>query len=218
MKYSLLAELMTQLERYEQDAAPEQQSVRGFADWLRVQTAPPVNGAIGVPFGGVENTITKLVVYLYRYARMYAKKVTDQTPIDNFDDFPYLVSLLGQGAMTKIELIEYNIQEKASGMEVIKRLLQKGFVLEQPHPTDGRSKLLSVSEAGIAVMREVFSEMQAISQLISGNLSLEEKEYLAYLLQKLHEFHNPLFKEYKDAPLPLLVEAAQKYLASRAIS
>lgn len=210
MKYSLLSELLRHLEQYEQQAPPAQQSVRGFADWLRVQTAAPVNAAVAAPLGGVENSISKLVVYLYRYARLYTKKVTDGTPIDNFDDFPYLVTLLGQGPMTKIELIEYNIQEKASGMEVIKRLLQKGFLTERPHPTDGRSKLLSVSETGLTVLKEVFGQMQAISHLISGNLSSEEKEYLAYLLQKLDDFHNPLFREHKDSPLSELLAVASQ--------
>ena len=77
MKYHLLESLLPHLEAYER-AYPQQQNPQHFAVWLARQTADEQHLADrNNPAPDHETTdvaITKLLMFLHRYARGYAKK------------------------------------------------------------------------------------------------------------------------------------------------
>ncbi|SHK81962.1 MarR family winged helix-turn-helix transcriptional regulator [Hymenobacter psychrotolerans] len=203
MAYTLLKQLLEQLEHFEQQhpaaAGSPAASLAGFAAWLYARTAaPPASRGPAappeIPSVPPEAEIGKLLIFLARYARSYIRLGLAGTPLLTPDDFAYLATVMGHQPLSKTELIARNIHEKATGTEVIKRLLARGLVAEQPHATDRRSKLLTLTEAGAGVLRQVFGPMGQASQLIAGNLSRAERIQLLYLLQKLDAFHLPIFQ------------------------
>ena len=82
---------------------------------------------------------------------------------------------------------------KTSGTEVIKRLLKKGMIAQFRDENDRRSQLVSITESGIAEMKKVFPKMQLATEIISGNLSENEKHTLIFLLQKLELYHHDVY-------------------------
>ncbi|TAE60403.1 MAG: MarR family transcriptional regulator, partial [Bacteroidetes bacterium] len=64
---------------------------------------------------------------------------------------------------------------------------------ENEHPTDKRSKLLTLTETGKTVLLQSFAPMSHITETISGNLTETEKLQLLQLLQKLHTYHLPWY-------------------------
>lgn len=207
MNYLLIKNLMTELERYEQEGHTGA-DVQSFATWLtgaqqRFQAPPVPQGAISGET--LESMISKLIVFMNRYARMYVKKALEGTGINSFDEFTFLISLYPFGNMTKMELIERNIQEKPTGMEVIRRLLEKGYLDQQDDPSDGRSKRLSLTIAGRQILESSFHTMTKVSHIVSGHLSEEEKHQLLFILQKLHEFHQPIYQSKKEPDLDQLL-------------
>ena len=204
MAYTLLKQLLEQVEAFEQlsqggagSAAPD---LAGFAAWLYGRTAAPPaprgpSAPATVPSMPPEAEIGKLLIFLTRYARSYIRLGLAGTPLLTPDDFAYLATVMGHQPISKTELIARNIHEKATGTEVIKRLLARGLVAEQPHATDRRSKLLTITEAGGAVLGLVFGPMGQASQLIAGDLTRAERIQLLYLLKKLNAFHLPIFQE-----------------------
>ncbi|QIX63266.1 winged helix DNA-binding protein [Hymenobacter lutimineralis] len=207
MDYSFLKELLDQVAAYEQarPATPERATLADFSAWLQAQTAgtPPVAPTpratvTGAPAMSVEAEIGRLLIFLNRYARSYIRLGLAGTPLLTADDFSYLATVLGHQPLTKTEMVALNVHEKASGTEVIKRLLARGLVQEQPHATDRRRKLLTLTEAGRSVLWQVFGRMEQASQLIAGDLTPVERRQLLALLEKLHAFHHPIY----TAPRP----------------
>jgi DNA-binding MarR family transcriptional regulator len=207
MNYLLIKNLMNELERYEQEGH-NSTDVQAFAAWVsgaqhRFQAPAIPDGAIGGET--LESMISKLVVFMNRYARMYVKKALEGTGINSFDEFTFLIALYPFGSMTKMELIERNIQEKPTGMEVIRRLLEKGYLDQQDDPKDGRSKRLTLTAAGRETLEGSFQAMTKVTHIVSGNLSEEEKLQLLFILQKLHEFHLPIYQSKKEPDLDQLL-------------
>lgn len=207
MDYSFLRELLDQAEAYERarPASQARATVAGFGAWLQTQTAaatPPAApthpGVAGVPAMSVEAEIGRLLIFLNRYARSYIRLGLAGTPLLTADDFSYLATVLGHQPLTKTEMIAHNVHEKASGTEVIKRLLARGLVQEQAHATDRRRKLLTLTDAGMGVLWRVFGRMEQASQLVAGDLTPTERRQLLALLAKLHAFHHPIY----TAPRP----------------
>lgn len=154
-----------------------------------------------------ENTsimLSRLVSLIYRYAKEYTKKALSESALQTVEEFSYLVVLMTFDSLSKTELILKNVMGKTSGMEVIRRLLKKGLIRQFADKQDKRSQLVSITPKGLKEMKKVFPKMQMASEIITGNLSLQEQETLVFLLQKLEAFHNQLFLTYKDEDLEIL--------------
>ncbi len=192
MKYELLQTLLPYLDAYER-AYPKQQDARHFAVWLARQSADEAQVATRKATEGPVQSesveIGKLLVYLNRYAKNYAKKALDDSPLGGMDEFVYLAILLYEGALTKSELIYRNRHEKPTGMEIIRRLLTAGFVEQSDDPDDRRSKRLRITETGKSVFGQVVERMDFVSELLTGNLNSAEKMLLLQILEKLEGFH-----------------------------
>lgn len=220
MKYALMQALLGHLEVYEAERPGHDQSLWDFVVWMqqRQATSRPVSqdpslyaAPENVPVirqqagPGVE-VISKYLIYLYRYARGYIKKGIEGSGLSTPDDFTYLITLLGTGSMTKTELIEQSVHEKTSGMEVIRRLLEAGWITQEDDPQDRRSKRISLTPAGRMLVIGLLDNMRKVTQIIRGNLTAEEEFQLATLLHKLEHFHRPLYIHERDATLDELVD------------
>ena len=201
MDYSFIKQLLEQAEAFELSRPNSSKPliVAEFAAWLHGQTAtlPPValeETIVKPPRMSPEAEIGCLLIFLNRYARSYIRLGLAGTPLLTPDDFAYLATVLGHQPLSKPELIAHNVHEKASGNEVIKRLLARELVAEQAHATDRRSKLLTVTKAGMETLGQVFGRMEQAAQLIAGNLTPVERAQLLYLLQKLDAFHHPIYE------------------------
>ena len=202
IRYALLQELLPLLAEFEATRpdtdGPE--ALGAFLRWLPAQApvapaAPTYPGARAAPnrYETPESLLGKLVTFLYRYVRGYSRLALADTPLVTFDDFTYLIMLFAEGPFSKSELIARNIQEKATGTEVIRRLLRQQLVREDAHASDRRRKVLHLTPAGQALMLQVLPRMSQISQLSAGNLSPAERQQLVHLLHKLDAFHHPIF-------------------------
>ncbi len=145
-----------------------------------------------------------------RYFRFYVKKALDTTPLLTFDDFISLVYCAERGSMTKTDLVEATVNEKTSGMLVIKRLIDRGLVQQMDNEEDRRSRCITLTDEGRAVLRAVQPTINQSSTLLTGDLSEEEQTQLALLLQRLDRFHEPLFLNHRESSLTELAGLATK--------
>ncbi|GAB3219690.1 MarR family winged helix-turn-helix transcriptional regulator [Spirosoma arcticum] len=210
MNYEFLKSLLTQAEAFERDTPAESgQTLAGFSAWLHQRQAPvPASGSLEVPSHPLLDTavasdveIGMLVSCVYRYAKLYSKKALAGTPISTIDEFTYLAQLLSDTKPSKTELIEENIQEKTTGTEILRRLINNGLIEQFDDPNDRRSKRLKLTSPGFELMHQIMPRMNQVATLVGGNLSVAEKQQLVGLLQKLHLFHNPLFLNERDLPI-----------------
>lgn len=211
MNYNLLKQLISQAEAFERETPAEAQpTVADFAIWLVNQyTLPPASkgGNLPATTDSVDIHIGILTAFLYRYTRLYSKKVLDKTLLTTLDDFTYLIMLLEDPiAPTKTALIERNIHEKTTGIEVLRRLLNNGLVEQFDDPDDRRSKRLKLTDRGRQEIRSLIPPMSQVAALVGGDLTPDEKGQLMGLLTKLHLFHNPIFLKERHTSLDELTE------------
>jgi len=205
--YKLVHQLLKLVEDFEDKNTGRELCLSEFSGFLinHLSTSHSVSGA-DVRFGKnednsqqlafqIDNTIGRLFIYMSRYAKSYIKKTLDGTALQSPEDFTCLAILLTHDSLSKSDLINKNIQEKTSGTEVIRRLLQAGLVSQLDDENDKRSKRISITDQGKQLLYRIFDDMNDVGKIVAGNLNLTEKLNLQYLLQKLDSFHYKLHEE-----------------------
>ncbi|MBC8082635.1 MAG: winged helix DNA-binding protein [Hymenobacter sp.] len=216
MDYSLIKQLVSLAEEFQKERAPAsaEAELAGFSAWLQARTGAPMQRPGTVereprhPLETDESIIGKLITFVYRYLRTYCRLALLDTPLISYDDFVYLAITYGNGPLSKTETIARGIHEKPTGTEIIKRLLKAGLIQEQPHTTDRRSKVLTITDYGRGVFFQLFANMSQVASMTAGNLNAEERTQLVYLLSKLDAFHFSIFTAARPATLE---EMRQKY-------
>ncbi len=209
MKYKIISEIVQSAEEFYNSYGREPYSTQELYQWAyRKQLTSQPNTVPQAPIeehrsdtDSIESIIARRISLLYRYAKHYIKKALDGTPLTSVDDFSYLAAVCFTSHLTKTELIAMNIHEKTTGIEIIKRLVQRNLIEEIPNPADGRSKIVQITDHGRYVFFSIVKPMLRVSDIVAGNLTLEEKHILIALLDKLHAFHEPLFRDYHDMSL-----------------
>jgi len=202
--YQLIHQLIGLVEQLEKENQGQEISIQDFTgfplnkvgdtagDMANTDTEPRFGSsdstALAIAYQ-LDNNIGRLFVFMSRYAKFYIKKALEGTPLQTAEDFTALAILLTHDHLSKSELISYNLQEKTSGTEVLRRLIAAGLVSEWADLKDKRSKHVAITAEGKELLFRVFEHTNYVGQIITGKLTIAEKLTLQYLLQKLENFH-----------------------------
>ncbi|MCX8526325.1 MarR family winged helix-turn-helix transcriptional regulator [Chryseobacterium formosus] len=153
-----------------------------------------------------ENEICKQVLLLGRYSKLLIRKGLGEFPELANEEFTYLYRLKDEPFLTKIQLIEKNGHEKQTGTQIIKRLLEAGFLEEKNDEDDKRSKRLNLTAKGEEIFHASVSNVNITSKILSGKLDDTEKAEFLKILKKLNEFHSHIYADYKSADIDMIVK------------
>ena len=142
-----------------------------------------------------ESGINTLIVHMNRYAKSYSKSAILGSDFSTQEDFIYLINLKSFGAMTKMELIKKNVHEKPAGMQTINRLISYGWINQTDSETDKRSKVLTLSSSGLEALENQMDKIRKATEIVTGDLTHNEKMELIRLLSKLNDFHQPIYEK-----------------------
>lgn len=157
-----------------------------------------------------ESVINTLIVHMNRYAKSYSKSAIQGSDFSTQEDFIYLINLKAFGEMTKMELIKKNIHEKPVGMQIINRLLAQNWVAQKPSKTDKRSKVIHITSKGMKALSRQMIKIKQATNLVTGDLTYNEKMELIRLLNKLNDFHWPIYERHLS-PEMLLEKALSNH-------
>ncbi len=196
----LLVEVIEELDLYCANY-PDDATYEGFVAFMKVnQTAKNSQmRKIGGDYTPVmerdrpTEDVGKLLVMLYRYAKNYIKLAFEDTPLQTPEEFTYLMVLFTYDKLPQSELIRKNIMEKASGNEVIKRLMRMGLIVEAEKTGDKRSKPIAISPLGRRVLIDILPKMKRVGDVVSGTLNNTERQLLTHLMAKLDHHHHDLY-------------------------
>jgi MarR family transcriptional regulator, lower aerobic nicotinate degradation pathway regulator len=211
MDYDLLIDLVQALKNYQLTSTEAAKAnLESFSNWLAKTVKKEPVQVEPNPFTTSENEINveiaRLVIGMSRYAKALIKKaIVDYDELIG-EDFTYLYSLIDVESLTKTELIEKNVHEKATGLEIIKRLINHQLIEEKQDVTDKRSKRVWLTEKGRQLCFKSFEQLNKVSAIVTGNLLQDEKLTLLHVLQKLRDFHDPIFLHEKDKSLEELLK------------
>lgn len=216
----IILDILDYLEEYENqsDSNGRQMSTADFIGFMNIAHRPD-NVGIDKIRGGTESwkvdkytedrtatNVSILVSLLFRYAKMYSRKAMKESGIKTVDEFALLITLMTHEHITKQELINEQVLEKTSGMEIVNRLIRQGYIQQFAGAKDRRSKLLKITDIGAREIISILPRMNQVSKIIVGNLSHTEQNLLTYLMRKLDSFHNEIFLREKDAGLDEILE------------
>lgn len=202
MNYHLIKQVISLVEVFDAQntSGKYADNIDGFKNWI-IGTQKAKRGKIAEPeWEGKENgrtpesVIVTLFNHLSRYAKNYSRSAIHNSAFATQDEFIYLINLQASGPMSKMQLIKKNIQDKPIGMQIIGRLIEKGWVIQQESPEDKRSKVISITENGKQTLKRQMPEIRKASNVVTGDLTYEEKMDLIRLLQKLEKYHQQIFQ------------------------
>lgn len=193
MDYQLLKDVIQLVERFDNELGNRKmpKDIQSFIGWVAQQAnkSHQVNWDGKANGRSVESAICTSLVHLNRYAKRCSKVAMADSPFSTQDEFIYLVVLRTKGELTKMELINANIHDKATGTQIINRLLGAGFIAQVISESDKRVRLVSITAQGLAVLETHMQKIRRATQLVCGGLSGTEKENLVAILSKLECFH-----------------------------
>lgn len=199
MNYGLIKDVLDLVQEFEIETNNNnhfETSVEGFKNWISTNNNTIVNEPNweGKENGrSAESVINTLIVHLNRYAKSYSKSAIFGSDFSTQEDFIYLINLKAFGEMSKMDLIKKNVHEKPVGMQIINRLINQGWIEQRNSKTDKRSKVISISETGLQALGNQMDKIRQATSIVTGNLSQNEKMELIRLLNKLDDFHQPIY-------------------------
>lgn len=218
MNYDLIKEVMGLVKEFDAqnlEGTGYSKDVEGFKNWIaqsvridEEKEEPNWEGKINGR--SAESTISTLIVHLNRYARSYSKSAIYNSEFSTQEDFIYLINLKAFGAMTKMELIKKNIQEKSVGIKIINRLIKQGWIDQTDSEIDKRSKLVHINTKGLEALERQMDKVRQATNIVSGDLTHDEKMELIGLLNKLNDFHHPIYLKNIN-PSDLLNEVTEDF-------
>lgn len=217
MNYQLLKEVISLIEVFEDESTSYTKDLNGLRKWMAHDEKATTASTIEPYWEGKENgrspesAINTLLVHMNRYAKTYARAAISGSDFSTQEDFIYLINLKAFGPMTKMELVNKNIQDKPTGMQIINRLVGRGWAIQGNSTSDKRSKVISITEKGSQALEAQMDNIRQASRIVTGNLSHGEKMELIRLLNKLNDFHQPIFLQHIDSK-DLLATVSQNYL------
>lgn len=201
MKYDMVKNVLTLLEQFELENSlyiKYESNIEGFKKWISANYSHG-DKQDDLYWEGKENgrsaasIINTLIVHLNRYAKSYSKSAIFGSEFSTQEDFIYLINLKDFGEMIKMDLIKKNVHDKPAGMQIINRLITKGWVDQTNSEIDKRSKYLKINDKGLAVLEQQMEKIRKASEIVTGDLTDNEKMELIRLLNKLNEFHMPIY-------------------------
>lgn len=199
MNYGLIKDVLDLVQEFEIETNNNnhfETSVEGFKNWVSTNNNTIVNEPNweGKENGrSAESVINTLIVHMNRYAKSYSKSAIVGSDFSTQEDFIYLINLKAFGEMSKMDLIKKNVHEKPVGMQIINRLINQGWIEQRNSKTDKRSKVISISETGLQALGNQMDKIRQATSIVTGNLSQNEKMELIRLLNKLDDFHQPIY-------------------------
>jgi len=205
-KYGNIQQLIAYWQEYE-EKNPAQDFI-GFGRWLSMKNTndhslSPLNLKSGDEMNhgktedeGELNNRQKLLEVIFRLSRLqdfYTKKLFEGLPLNNLLEFNFLFSLNKNISFKKKEVIDYNLVEYTTGIDIIKRLIKLQLVIEFTDQLDKRSKRLKITSDGKRVLVDALMVLNKV-----GNLFFDDRRHNNWVvcmqyLTELEEYHRRIF-------------------------
>lgn len=135
-----------------------------------------------------EDPLDALEMRLFRLMRVLRRRFAQDLSRHGltFHQFITLLSLHRTGDSCRMgPLAEATMQSAASMTAIVDRLLERGLVERRRDPTDRRSVVVSLTEAGQELLRQIKADRHHAVKRALGQLSVEERSHLASILEKM---------------------------------
>jgi DNA-binding MarR family transcriptional regulator len=145
-----------------------------------------------------ENMLLKLLGGISCIGQVYAQELLSDLPEIQPKDFYYLVNIWHAGNSRKTEIINRQLSELSTGIDILNHLKSLGLIEERVDPSDRRAKLISITEKGEKVLYQCFRRMSRVGAILFDEVAEEDRKLCIQLLKKVVVKHSKLALEVKN--------------------
>ena len=188
--YSIIHELLDWVDQFTKDQDKADISIEEFLIWLNSKVFSNDNSNHDhLDEGQVNMELSFLLIMQNRHFKSYTKKALVDSAFSSPDSFSFLYHLSLVDSYRKMELVKMHMLEAPSGIEVLKRLLSKGFIEEFDDPDDKRAKRIKISIQGKKELEASIPAMQQVFKQMTAEMSLSEKLHFMAALRNINDYH-----------------------------
>ncbi|MFM2267697.1 MAG: hypothetical protein RL757_1138 [Bacteroidota bacterium] len=129
-----------------------------------------------------------LIGRLNKFIKRYTKPLFSDLGITNQDEFAILAHVDYLKESIKKTIIEDNLIDMSSGIDMMNRLLKRKWLIERTNPLDKREKLVSLTPEGKAVLLNIYKGLATIPDILV-DMSDAQKNIFVQRLKDLDDFH-----------------------------
>lgn len=181
MKYKLIIEVIQKIEEFHLNSQSE--SIDEFVIWLN--TALFKNKKVEDGNHHDYLLIPFKIMQLNKELKKKTKAVLTNSKLSSIDEYSILLHLYFQDSFRKMEIIDIHNLEAPTGIEIINRLLKNKHIEDFSDKHDKRAKRIKISANGMKEIEKIKPEFDHVFTKFSDNLDLNERIYLAGLLNKI---------------------------------
>jgi DNA-binding MarR family transcriptional regulator len=145
-----------------------------------------------------ENVLLKLLGGISCIGQVYARELLSDLPGIQPKDFYYLVTIWHAVDSRKTEIINCQLSELSTGMDILNHLKEMDLIEERVDPSDRRAKLISITEKGKKVLYQCFRRMSKVGAILFDEVAEEDRKLCIQLLKKVEAKHGKLALEVKN--------------------
>jgi len=210
--YSEIKKLIDLWEEYEQDT--EKRSIHHFAEWILVQDKKSYNTSQQrkIPSAPLlfpeyakylqnqsqKSKILDIIARISRFHDFYFRKFLNDLPINTRLEYHFLYSVDVLGQVRKTDVIHLQLVEFTTGMDIIKRLINQGFLEELPNASDKRTRLLAITENGKTLLKNATKKINEEIEMFLSSIDENKWKKIIPVLEEIHDFHNEVYLKYND--------------------
>ncbi|MBC8044357.1 MAG: winged helix-turn-helix transcriptional regulator [Rhizobacter sp.] len=182
-------------------------SLEGFARWLlegsKEKKMSLDDGALQTYFDRQTNDLgysplnseaSFLLWRLNKFLKQFTKTLFQDAGLNNQDEFAILSHVDYKSECTKKLAIEENLIDLTTGVEIIKRLVSRGFLKEKINKHDKRERLISLTPKGKKTLQDIYKGFSGVQDVLV-DLNAEERERLVHTLKNLDTVHTKQYQE-----------------------
>jgi DNA-binding MarR family transcriptional regulator len=103
----------------------------------------------------------------------------------NGDQFILLKLLAEQHGVTQQDLVQRGGYDASTTGNMLKQMEKQGLIRRQPHPDDGRAKLVFLTAKGRTLQEQLWNESRQLRQSLWNALSPKERQVLSQAIAKI---------------------------------
>lgn len=154
-------------------------------------------------FGGltppdIDTTFAKLIGRLANMQTAYSKMALQELPGFELEWFYFLNTIYHLKEVRKTQVIQYNFTEQTTGIDILNKLKNLGYIAERTDPEDKRAKLVSVTKTGEKILFKVYQLLHKPTLLMYNDIDHKDKQVVVNILKDTETKHQEILSAVKQ--------------------